>query len=77
MYWIKLCGTQQIVLIYLNQDGRFNSRKYSWPEGIIKNDKVIVKRKNICNQPIDSKQRRNLTTGPGEEYTIGFLLGWE
>ena len=45
------------VLVYTNHGDNakeFNARKYYLPKGIIKNYNVIIKRKNLYDQPIDS-----------------------
>ena len=49
---------------------------------ITKNYNVIISRKNIKDQPIDSdikryKEIRKLTTGQGEDYTTGCLLDYD
>ena len=51
-------------------------------KGITKNYNVIISRKNISDQPIDSdikryKEIRKLTTGQGEDYTTGCLLDYD
>ena len=49
---------------------------------VTKNYNVIISRKNINDQPIDSdikryKEIRKLTTGQGEDYTTGCLLDYD
>ena len=70
---------------------RFNAQKYYLIKGIIDNHNVInicyynyniINGKNFYDQAIDSdikpyKEIRKLTTGQGEEYTIGCLLDYE
>ena len=73
------------VLVYLNRDNdvkRFKAKRYYLPKGIIKNHNVIINGKNFYDQPINSdikryKEVRNLTTGQGENYTKGCLLGYD
>ena len=50
------------VLVYPNQNDdftRFETRKYYLPKGIIKNQNVIINRKNFYDQPIDPEIKRH------------------
>ena len=71
--------------VYSNQDDdakQFKVQRYCLPKGIIKNYNVIINGKNFYEQPIDSNIKRNkeirkLTTGQGEDYTVGCFLDYE
>ena len=73
------------VLVYLNEDAdskRFKAKRYYLSKAIINNYNVIINGKNIYDQPIDSdikqyEEIRKLTTGQGEDYTIGSLLDYD
>ena len=72
------------VLVYTDHDNnakKFNAQKYYLPKGIIKNC-VVINGKNIYDQAIDSdikrhEEIRKLTTGQGEDYSIGCLLDYD
>ena len=72
-------------MVYSNQDDvseRFKAKIYFLPKGIIDNYNVIINRKNFYDQPIDSNMKRQgetrkLTTGQGEDYTPGYLSGYD
>ena len=70
------------VLVYsyqVDNAKRFKSQRYYLPKGIIKNYIVNINGKKFYDHPIDSdikryKEIRKLTTGQGEDCTIGCLL---
>ena len=82
---ISLEVNRLFILIYTNQDDsvkRFNAKKYYLPKSIIKNYNAIINGKTFYNQPINSdikryEEIRTVTIGQGEDYTIGYLLGYE
>ena len=58
---------------------RYKAKKYYLPKVIIDNYSVITNGKNFYDQAIDSnikryKQSKELTAGPGEDYTTECLL---
>ena len=58
-----------------------NAQKYYLPKDIVKNDNIIINRKNFYDQAIDSdiklhEKIRKLTTWQGEDYTAGCLLDY-
>ena len=63
-------GTRLFILFYLNWNHgviRYSGKKYYLPKSFIKNYKVIINRKNLHDQPLDSdikqyKEIRKLTT---------------
>ena len=67
-----------LVCIYEgNNDKRFNARKYYLP----RDKSYIISGKNFYYQATDSDMKRyeeirKLTTGEGEDYTTGCLLGY-
>ena len=73
------------VLYYSNEDAdskRFRAKRYHLPKDIMKNYNVIINGKSFYDQAIDSdvkryKETRKLTTGQGEDYTTGCLLGYD
>ena len=75
----------KLVLAYSNSDDnarKYKARRYYVPKGIIKNNNVIINRKNFYDQPIHSdikryKEIRKLTIGQGEDYTAEFLLDYD
>ena len=72
------------VLIYSNADDmqkRYKSRRYYLLKGIIKSYSVIINEKYFYDQPIDPdikryEEIRKSTTGQGEDYITGCLLGY-
>ena len=65
-----------------NNATNFKVERYYLPKGIIKNDNVIINVKQIYDHAIDSDIKcyveiRKLTTGQGEDYTTGCLLGYD
>ena len=72
------------VLIYFNRDNdvkEFKAQIYL-PKAIIKNYDVTINGKNFYDQPIDSDIKRyieirKVTTGLGEDSTVGYLLDYE
>ena len=73
------------VFVYsnVNNNGkRYKGQRYYLPKCIIKNYNVIIKGKNVYDQPIDSgikrcEEIRKLTIGQGEDYITGCLLDYD
>ena len=64
-----------------NEAGIKSNRKYFLPTKEIKNYNILIDEKNIYDQPINDliKQYNELgkiSTGQGDDYTTGFLLGY-
>ena len=72
-------------MLYSNQDDnakRFKTRRYYFPNDVIKNYNAIINRKNFYDQPTDShikpsEHKKNFTLEKGEAYTKGCLLDYE
>ena len=57
------------------------AKNYFLPIGEIKNYNVLIDGRNLSHQPINNlikqyDEVRKVSTGQGDDYTTGFLLGY-
>ena len=62
-----------------NDSKRFKTQRYYLPKRIIDNYNIIINKKNLYDQAIDSyikqyEEIKKLTTEQVEDYTTGYLL---